>query len=116
MVERIAEPSRQVLDKKLSLLGITGYVGDIFTGGTVCGYLKEVRRKKAMERDIRPKVMEVVHSELCSLSWGDKCFRDHVIKMFQGADLSQIVIFYEKYTGAGKRKTTYFLNFITYDL
>lgn len=116
MGERIAEPSRQVLDKKLSLLGITGYVGDMFTGGTVCGYLKEIRKRKEKERDIRPKVMEIVHSELCSLNWGDNCFRDHIEKMFIGADLSQIVIFYEKYNRAGKRKTTYFLNFITYEL
>jgi hypothetical protein len=114
--ERIAEPSRQVLDKKLSLLGITGYVGEMFTSGSVCGYLKEVKKKREKERLLRPKVMDIVRSELCSLSWGDDCLKEYVEKMFMGADLTQVELFYDKYMRSGKRRTSFFLYFISYEL
>jgi hypothetical protein len=116
VTERLADPSGQALYKKLSYLGITGYVGDMIFSKAVRSYLKEVRTKREKDRELRPRVMDIVCRELCSLEWVDNCFCEHVEKMFTGADISQIEAFYSRYQRSGNKRTSFFLYFITYEL
>lgn len=77
---------------------------------SVAKYLKEVKKNKEKKRVLYPKCICLVESELHNLSWADECFEDYILKMFAGADLSQLKSFYSRYQRMSN-KTAFFLRF-----
>ena len=80
------------------------------TKTSVTKYLKEVKKNKEKKRVLYPKCICIIESELHGLEWADKCFCDYVLKMFSGADLSQLKYFYSRYQRMSN-KTAFFLRF-----
>lgn len=90
--------------------GLSDTISSYETKNSVTKYLKEVKKNKEKKRVLYPKCMCLVESELHNLQWADECFESYVLKMFSGADLSQLKSFYSRYQRMSN-KTAFFLRF-----
>ena len=110
-----ADPSSQRLVMVLNAME-TGKAGLSKGGqGVVKKYLTCCRKSKQRRETLMSSCLEVVRRELQNLNWNDNCFNDWVLRMIEGADVSQLEYFNSHYKSS-KNKNVFFLGFVINEL
>jgi uncharacterized cysteine cluster protein YcgN (CxxCxxCC family) len=109
----VAEPAGQRVQGFVIINGLGEFTP--IWAKSVKKYLADCCKKRERRRNILPKCLEIANNELKGIEWCDQCFVRNILRMFEGADLSQLERFYGRYPHA-KHPTTFFLNFIRYEL
>ena len=110
-----ADPSSQRLVMVLNALE-TGKAGLSKGGqGIVKKYLCSCRKRRERRETLMCTCLDVVRQELKILNWNDKCFEDWVLRMIEGADVSQLEYFHNHYR-TSKNKNVFFLGFVVNEL
>jgi hypothetical protein len=111
----LADPSSQRLVMVLNAME-TGKAGLTKGGqGVVKKYLCSCRKRRERRENLYVCCMEIVKKELVALNWNDKCFEDWVLRMIEGADVSQLEYFSNHYR-TSKNKNVFFLGFVVNEL
>ena len=102
---------------KLSLsgAGLSDSVFEKINSDAVPKYLKQCCKKREKMKRLLPLCIRICRNETYKLEWGDECFNKFVMEMIEGADVSQLEVFYRKYIRTQK-KTLVFLNFVKNEL
>jgi hypothetical protein len=110
-----ADPSSQRLVMVLNAME-TGKAGLSKGGnGIVKKYLVSCKKRKERRETLFQCCVDIVNQELRVLNWNDKCFNDWVLKMVDGADVSQLEYFNNHYR-TSKNKNVFFLGFVLNEL
>lgn len=109
-----ADPSVQPINRVLGAMEL-GRGFNKGGEGVVHKYLCRCRRQKEKKANLLECCLDTVRSELQVLAWKDKCFEDWVIRMIEGADVSQLEYFQSHYK-ASKNKNAFFLAFVINEL
>ncbi len=109
-----ADPSVQTLNRVLGAMEL-GKGFQKGGEGVVSKYLCRCRRMKEKRVSLLGCCTEIVRQEIQNLNWTDKCFEDWVLRMVEGADVSQLEYFYNHYRSS-KNKNVFFLGFVINEL
>jgi hypothetical protein len=110
-----ADPSSQRLVMVLNAME-TGKAGLSKGGqGVVKKYLSCCHKSRVRRETLMCSCLDVVRQELQNLNWNDKCFNDWVLRMVEGADVSQLEYFNNHYR-TSKNKNVFFLGFVINEL
>ena len=109
-----ADPSVQPLNRVLGAMEL-GRGFQKGGEGVVSKYLCRCRRQKEKRATLLGFCLDIVRSELQVLAWRDKCFDEWVIRMIEGADVSQLDYFLSHYKSS-KNKNQFFIGFVINEL
>jgi hypothetical protein len=99
----------------LSSAGLSDSIDSAFESDAVTKYIKQCRKKRERAKELAPICLNIARREVLRLQWNDECFEQFVIKMFRGADVSQLENFYSRYKRVTNKKL-FFLNFVRNEL
>lgn len=111
----LAEPSGQRLQATFRNLGYKNEIFQATNKKSVQLWLKECQRRRHEEEELVPICLKIIDEEVRRLAWGDECFDAYVLKMFKGADISQLQSFYSRYNRT-RNRTAFFLSFVRNEL
>lgn len=109
-----ADPSVQPLNRVLGAMEL-GRGFQKGGEGVVHKYLCRCRRLREKKEKLIVCCLEIAHQELTNLKWNDECFEKWVVKMMDGADVSQLDHFLSHYKSS-RNKNAFFLAFVINEL
>lgn len=112
---RYAHPSGFRTTYFLASVGLSDSVDTALQSDVVTRYLKQCNKRRARIKKLCPECLCIAKKEVRKLEWGDECFENFVMKMFGGADVSQLENFYSRYNRVAN-KTLFFLNYVRNEL